>query len=282
MARLDRLATLYLFNRVRNGRSLSQQIPILMYHSISQVNRHTGHPYYETRTSPEAFMTQMRLLHEHSYLSITLEDALLRLRRRQPSSHQFVITFDDGYRDFYTHAFPVLRQYGFGATVYLPTAYISNHRCQFNGLDNLTWHEVRELQAAGVRFGSHTVSHPQLRFLSLDNIWSELHDSKAAIEDKLGAQIDSFSYPFAFPETDRGFTARLRDMLKRCYYQTGVSTIVGTIRADDDEFFLKRVPVNDWDDPALLQAKLEGGYDWFHGLQRARKLLSTRRHVSIE
>jgi hypothetical protein len=79
---------------------------------------------------------------------------------------------------------PVLSQYGFSATMFLPNAYIGEKPVSFKGKDCLTWEEVRELKQHGVLFGSHTVTHPQLRELSAAAIHEEIANSKAAIEEK--------------------------------------------------------------------------------------------------
>ena len=90
---------------------------------------------------------------------------------QSPNQPKYVVlTFDDGYRDFYTEAFPVLRSYGFTATVFLPTAYIDGKRPGLRDKEHLTWDHARELSAAGISFGSHTVNHPELRELG----WSEI------------------------------------------------------------------------------------------------------------
>lgn len=128
---------------------------------------------------------------------------------REPSAPTrcVVLTFDDGYLDFYTQAFPVLRRYGFTATVFLPTAYIDGKRPGIRGKEHLNWDQVRELHSAGVDFGSHTVNHPQLYDLGWPDIEYELRVSKEAIESQLNSfpsacvnrQLKSGNGSFAFP-----------------------------------------------------------------------------------
>ncbi len=276
MFRADRLATLYVFRPLRQqmGSRRRPRIPILMYHSVSEHQSNGSHPYFKTATSPQVFAEHMRFLSENGYRTLHLDDAVHCIGSGQkPHERSVVLTFDDGFQDFATHAFPVLARYGFTATVFLPTGYIANERRRFNDRDCLTWQEVREMDLAGVTFGSHTVTHPQLRSLKADEeVERELRWSKATIEDELGHAVDSFSYPFAFPETDRYFTRNLRDLLEEQGYRNGVSTIIGTAGAGDDEFFLPRLPVNSWDDPPLFRAKLAGDYDWLHLVQYATKL----------
>jgi peptidoglycan/xylan/chitin deacetylase (PgdA/CDA1 family) len=295
--RSDRFATLYLVNPLRSSSSnRTPSIPILMYHSVSDGSDNgsedsgneakreaAAHPYYRTSTSPQRFAEQINYLHGSGYRTVSLAEAVSGLGGQSPpadkqvagkqsADKQVVITFDDGYHDFYRHAFPVLSQCGFGATVFLPTAYIGETPTSFKGRECLTWAEVRELNHHGIRFGSHTVTHPQLRDLSPSAIKDEISGSKKTIEEKLGSEVDSFAYPYAFPQTDTDFRNMLRDLLLQASYRNGVCTIVGLARSKSDPFFMERLPVNSCDDDVLLQAKLAGAYDWIAKFQYVSKL----------
>ena len=277
--RADRLATLYFFrplHRIVSG-GAHRRIPILMYHSISETAEVNTHPYFQTETSPLMFEAHMKYLRDNQYTVIFPEDVVKLLSSNHSDETKYaVITFDDGYRDFYANAFPILKKYGMSATVYLPTAFIRSQPEPFKGKNCMTWNEVRELQREGVRFGSHTVTHPVLRFLPGAELEREIRCSKETLENELSAPVPSFAYPFAFPEEDRAFTRRLRDLLEECGYENGVSTVIGSVHALEDKFFLKRLPANSWDDPALLQAKLEGDYDWLRRPQYLKKWIQKR------
>lgn len=251
-----------------------------MYHSISANTEGNAKPYYETHTPPAVFSEHLALLHEHHYTPVTVTEAAKLLKTRAKAGagiKPVVITFDDGYGDIYTEAYPLLSKYGYPATVFLPTAYISNTPKQFKGINCLTWSEIRELHAAGLEFGSHTVTHPQLRTLRMSDVGKEVRQSKDDIQEKLGTHIQSFSYPYAFPETDLPFKAELRSVLKAAGYQIGVTTIIGTADHMSDPFFLERLPINSFDDRRFFLAKLAGGYNWLHTPQRLFKLLKHRR-----
>jgi|HubBroStandDraft_6_1064221.scaffolds.fasta_scaffold229185_2 peptidoglycan/xylan/chitin deacetylase (PgdA/CDA1 family) len=292
--RFDRFATLYVVNPLRSSSSnRTPSIPILMYHSVSGGSEDNGsedkreaaaHPYYRTSTSPQRFAEQINYLHGNGYRTVSLAEAVSELRGQSPvADKQVVITFDDGYHDFYHHAFPVLSQCGFSATVFLPTAYIGESPVSFKGRDCLTWGEVRELNQHGIRFGSHTVTHPQLRDLSPAAVKDEISGSKKTIEEKLGREADSFAYPYAFPQTDTNFRNMLRDLLVEAGYQNGVCTIVGLARSKSEPFFMERLPVNSCDDDSLFQAKLAGAYDWIAKFQYASKMTKAcLRSVSVE
>jgi peptidoglycan/xylan/chitin deacetylase (PgdA/CDA1 family) len=199
------------------------------------------------------------------------------------SERPAALTFDDGFRDFHTAAFPILQQHGFNATMYLPTAFIGETRRVFcprgssflrpltsdlsSNRDCLTWSEVRELHGDGIEFGSHTVTHPKLVELSWPEIESEMVKSKSEIEQRLGATVAAFAYPYAFPQTDDGYVRSFRQLLADAGYSCCVTTEVGRVKTGDDSYRLKRLPVNALDDTTLLQAKLEGRYDWLAGPQ---------------
>ena len=273
--RLDRFGTLYIANPLqRRGASKKGHIPILMYHSISDDPEPGTRPYYRTATTPAIFTEHMAYLHQNGYTTIGPKDAAKRLTNdaSAETSKVAVITFDDGFLDFYTHAFPVLQRYGFKAIVYLPTGFIDASRTSFKGKECMTWNEVRELHRHGMLFGSHTVSHPQLHDLNRLSIEQEVGQSKQTIEQNLGASADSFAYPYAFPDADSDFKASLHGILSDAGYKDGVCTTIGRAERGRDPFFMKRLPINSSDDSRLFQAKLAGSYDWLARPQYLAKL----------
>lgn len=266
MPRLDRLATIYV------GRPLARltgwtsrcRVPVLAYHSISENLFGKSDPFHQINTSTAAFALQVKWLRQAGYTSIDLPEMMNSLAIGRDLRKSVVLTFDDGYQDFYTDAFPLLKQCGFTATVFLASDRIRNAAACIEGAHYLTWREVRELHSQGVTFGSHSVTHADFRSLGPEQIEYELGYSKETIEQEIGAQIDSFSYPFDLPEEDRDFTRYLSDVLQSQGYNIGVSSAIGRARSGGTRFFLPRLPVNSWDDVELLRAKLEGGYDWLY------------------
>jgi len=245
-----------------NGRR-RPRIPILMYHSIRE-GTEGRHPYYETITSPRIFAQHMKFLHENGYRTLKLAEVLLESAGSLPPK-SVVITFDDGYADFYRIAFPILTEHNFTATVFVITGLLKLQRMCFKGTECLNLSEIRELHSLGIGIDSHTIHHPpQLKLLPPDELENELSGSKKTLEDALGAPVKSFAYPHGFPETDRGFVTRLADLLNKCGYENCVTTILGTAHPGSNRWLLPRLPVNSWDDLRFFRAKLEGAYDWLH------------------
>jgi peptidoglycan/xylan/chitin deacetylase (PgdA/CDA1 family) len=280
--RLDRALSVYVFRpaqRAVPARSTGA-LPILMYHGISN-EPERGSAYYKVNTSPAMFDRQMAFLKERGYQTIALSEAVRLLSRRESAGpKRIVISFDDGYRNFYTHAFPILQKYGFSATMFLPTAYIATTRALFKGIECMTWDEVRELRKAGIEFGSHTVTHPKLVELNWNDVERELRESKTVMETQLGARVTAFAYPFAFPQTKTRFVQKFGDALVEHGYRCCLTTEVGRVRPGDNVYRLKRLPVNTEDDIDLFRAKLEGGYDWLalpQAVVKRMKTFSTQR-----
>lgn len=312
--RFDRFLTLHAFRYLMKilPKQTGIHVPILMYHSISD-EPESGHPYYWINTSPKLFYEHMKFLKFNNYKVISLTEAaniiskpnypnnsINRINSCNPidssnrtnPSNLVVLTFDDGYHDFYTSAWPILLEFGFTATVFLPTAFVDDPSHPFpvgsyrllafqpHGNQSrpcLSWQEVRELHSQGVCFGSHTVTHPQLHGMPWHEIKMELVDSKKALEDQLGIHVEDFSYPYAYPEADRPFCRRLAQALRECGYAHCVTTRIGSYARGEDVLSLKRLPISDADDLSLFRAKLEGCYDW---LAVAQRLLKTLRRIA--
>lgn len=313
--RLDRFITLRLVRPCRQALDLvrpavGQSVSILMYHGISGNPEPRTPAYYRTNTSPAQFRHQMRFLREKGYESVALDQALQTFTsatvppsapsvdRVQPFRHRqrgIVITFDDGFRSFYTEAFPVLQEFGFTATMFLPTAFIGGVRQLFSprggtrrpaegpqdsgggaGSECLTWAEVLEMRSHGIRFGSHTVTHPRLSGCAWEEIERELGDSRSELEQRLGEPITTFAYPYALPQHDVRFLKLFRELLVSVGYRCCVTTEIGRVKHGDDPYRLKRLPVNSADDPALFLAKLSGDYDWMKHPQSLTKKIRGR------
>jgi peptidoglycan/xylan/chitin deacetylase (PgdA/CDA1 family) len=266
LPRIDRLATVYLCHPVAKltGWTAKYCVPILTYHSISENLFGKVHPYHQINTPVSVFAMQMKWLRREGYRTINLSELLSGFETTEDLAKTVVLTFDDGYQDFYTNAFPLLRQCGFRATVFLATDRIRDTSVRMEGADYLTWSEVRELHAKGITFGSHSVTHADFRSLGPEHIEYELGYSKETIEQKIGAPVESFSYPFALPEEDGDFIRYLADTLENMGYSSGVCSTIGRAMPKNKRFFLPRLSVNSWDDAELLRAKVEGGYDWMH------------------
>jgi peptidoglycan/xylan/chitin deacetylase (PgdA/CDA1 family) len=272
--RLDRALTVGVMRTLSGLRGDMKQlrVPILMYHRIREGSG-DRHPFYETSTSPRLFAEHMRYLNENGYRTVGLDDVMNGSPASEP---RVAITFDDGYEDFYTHALPVLSSYGFRATVFVVSSF---PQCPERNLGQdryLNWTQIRELLALGNEIGSHTVSHPDLHRIPGERLEYEVAESKRVIEQETGARIDSFAYPYAFPEHDIGFLAALRAILCRNGYAKGVCTSIGTAKPNADCFFMPRIPINSFDDLRLFEAKLAGAYDWMHIVQSLRRRVARR------
>ncbi|MGA4578898.1 polysaccharide deacetylase family protein [Limisphaera sp. VF-2] len=274
----------------RRAHERGRVLPVLMYHSISPDPEPGVPPYYRLCTHPVRFAAQMQWLKDHGYCGVTLSEGLTWLQDGLGSSasaapeRPVAITFDDGFQDFYTAAFPVLQRLGFRATMYLATGFIGDQRRNFQprgastvpgvvGRPCLTWSEIAELAAAGIEFGAHTVTHPELPRLPWPEIEWEVKESKATLEERLSRPVRSFAHPYAFPAERRDYACHLLDLLGRAGYESAVTTRIGRVRPTTPALMLPRLPLNDADDPCLLEAKLAGAYDWMGKAQAFARLL---------
>src|SRR5579859_172129 len=145
-------------------------IPILIYHSISSV---ATPKFRQFVVSPGAFGEQMAFLHRQGFTPVTVTQ-FIQARSRgafAPGERPIILTFDDGYADFYTSALPVLRQYNFTATLFVTTAFVEGasrwlRRERETARRMVSWQQLSEIVTCGIECGAHTHTHPQLDTLS--------------------------------------------------------------------------------------------------------------------
>jgi peptidoglycan/xylan/chitin deacetylase (PgdA/CDA1 family) len=212
-----------------------RRVPILMYHRIDYVTASTPDITRRLTVNPVVFRHQMRWLTRHHYNAITqrqLFDVLMcaaRLPRRR-----VLISFDDGYRDVYRYAAPVLERRGLPATAYVITGRISGDDHSF-----LTWRELRLLERDGVEIGSHTVSHVGLTSLSDSEALSELVRSRKVLERKLGHRVPWLAYPYG------AYDSRVEALTRRAGYLLATTTVPGTYQYANQPLALHRLRVLD-------------------------------------
>ncbi len=208
-------------------------IAILTYHSLDESGSILSTP-------PRIFAEQMRILSELDVRVIPLGQVQHQLQPGLPPECLVAITFDDGFRNVYQHGFPALQRYGFPATVFL----VTDHCERTNSWPSqprfaerrplLQWNEIREMSAAGIAFGSHTRTHPDLRTLPRVAAEEELVTSKKVIEDVIGRSVDTFAYPYgAYDDTIR--------RLAQAHFSLACATDLDFARTESDPFALERL-----------------------------------------
>jgi peptidoglycan/xylan/chitin deacetylase (PgdA/CDA1 family) len=197
-----RVLKMILKEYIRLKRAETRRVPILMYHSISETASPKFKPFC---VSPQLFAEHMAYLHQHRYTSVTVTQLVRALAQGGAGlpERPVVLTFDDGFADFYSEALPVLSRYGFTATLYLATAYIdgTSRWLQREGeaaRPMLSWEQLREIAAQGIECGAHSHSHPQLDTLPPSVARREIAHSKGILQEQLSQEIASFAYPFGY------------------------------------------------------------------------------------
>lgn len=218
-----------------------KKIPILMYHSISRYATPVFKPF---TVSPELFAEHMKYLHEHEYTCITVTQFVNAQCQEGLSlpERPVLLTFDDGFADFFTEALPILERYNFVATLYIATAFIgsTSRWLQREGEAMrlmLTWEQVRQLSLLGIECGGHSHYHQELDILPQSIVRAEIVGCKRLLEDHLGQEVLSFAYPFGYYTTATQQLVREAGYTSACAVQYKMSSYVS------DPFALRRLIV---------------------------------------
>jgi peptidoglycan/xylan/chitin deacetylase (PgdA/CDA1 family) len=290
------------------SRLIKQQVAIIAYHRISKV---TDYPWSLTPVTPRDFERELRYL-SSMYRVISLEELSASLNDLKALPQKTaVITFDDGYKDIYLNAYPIIKKYQTPATVFLTTGHIgtghlfwwdkvsyviwktefdtinlgefgtyhlnsANSRLRVvntilnrlkqlpitqrdelvnrtvisSGVDIpsslgeeliLSWNEIKEMNRNGINFGAHTVTHPILTRLPLDEAAREIISSKKHIEEELGREVTTFCYPNGKPDD---FNSDIEEIIKNSGFKCAVTaaTPAAFVSSTAQRYKLPRIP----------------------------------------
>ena len=232
------------------------KIPILTYHSIDESGSVIS-------TKSDIFRKQIKFLSEAGYKTISLETLGKHLRGQiDLPPKTIVLTFDDGFQNFYTTAFPILSEYNFTATVFLITDYCGTFNDWSGNLPGLersnlmNWDEIRELSNAGIEFGAHSLSHADLTRISTKAACHEIIGSKTAVEERLGKVVTAFAYPYG------SYNTTIKRITQE-YFTIACTTNLGKVEANDDMYALKRLDTYYLSNERIFRQVLSENFDWY-------------------
>ncbi|GAB4421055.1 MAG: hypothetical protein Fur0044_18290 [Anaerolineae bacterium] len=228
------------------AKGFALQVPILMYHYLSVPPAGANVIRQDLSVTPDLFEAHLAYLRQAGYETISLEELSYALSQEATLPPKpIIITFDDGYRDHYENAFPLLRKYDYTATFFVFTQPIDE-----NNVDYLSWDMVKEMHQAGMEFGSHSYRHSDLSGRDVDFLVYEILGSKEAIEERIGEPVRFFCYPSGRYD---GLTIKV---LESANFWGAVTTQWGVEQSFNSRFELKRLRMRGNDTAETLAAKL--------------------------
>ena len=209
----------------------STAVPILLYHYIRVNPNPADRVGFNLSIPPAMFRAQMQYLADHGFHVLSLHQAVVAIAAHHPlPSRPVVLTFDDGYADFFTAAVPTLRAHGFTATDFV----ISGRMGLFSFM---TAAQVQAADQMGFTIGAHTVDHYALAALTPARATWEMRQSKLALESLLGHPVIDFAYPYG------SYNALAIAVAVRLGFETACSTLSGTVHSAGQLMVLSRVRI---------------------------------------
>jgi peptidoglycan/xylan/chitin deacetylase (PgdA/CDA1 family) len=213
--------------------SWTLKVPILMYHYISIPPEDADEYRLDLSVTPDNFRTQLTYLAENGYNTIDFYDLSLAIvNKRELPPNPIIITMDDGYRDNYENAYPILQAFGMKATIFIVTEFIDSGNPNY-----LTWEMVEEMSANGIRFEVHSRTHPDLRDRERDFLIWEILGPQETIAAHIGYTPRYFAYPGGRYDQD------VIDILAELDFWAAVTTVPGKWHGYNDRFEWTRMRI---------------------------------------
>jgi peptidoglycan/xylan/chitin deacetylase (PgdA/CDA1 family) len=182
-------------------------------------------------------------------------DSAIEARGAPHSDRKFVLTFDDGYRDVYERAWPILRRERIPFVLYLTTGPVESGQPLTPGgsADPLSWAQIDEMLESGLmNLGAHTHSHKDLRTISADEVAAEIGESNELISQRTGVEPTHFAYPW-------GYWSPHSDSIIRQAYTSAVLGSGAPVEATTDAYMINRIPVQLSDGMVFFKRKMRTG-----------------------
>lgn len=215
-------------------------IPVLAYHKIDEPTADVK--IRGAYTSPKKFARQMSYLKKQNFTFYTAAE-LIDLYRTNGAfpKKSLALTFDDGWKDNYTFAFPILKDLGIKATIFLVPSCIGQTTATVvadgeAAREHLSKENILEMSEYGIEFGSHTLNHKLLHRISDEEIEFEVVESKKEIETLLQKPCRTFAYPAGF------FTDSAQKIIEKAGYIAAFSTVYGN-DAETNLYALNRIEI---------------------------------------
>jgi peptidoglycan/xylan/chitin deacetylase (PgdA/CDA1 family) len=268
-----------LFALLRSTRVISviawlnrKRVPILCYHSVTDGAEAVQPDPHKQHIPLHLFLQHLDYLEKkHNVVSLPEFQKATRERRALPN-YSVVLTFDDGFEDFYKVVAPHLDRRKLPATVFVITDRADGCVVS-NGESFLSWGKIRKLASSGIDIGSHTCSHPYLPDLSLQDVTKELSESQAAIRSQLGQAQVSLSYPYG------QVSESISRLAKSIGYSCAIASDAGPNGQNANLYELSRTVIASDDDIATFSARVSGLTWW---ISRGRRLFHPETDASWE
>lgn len=211
-------------------KTVSLKIPILMYHYVEYVADPGDKIRISLNIPPSVFENQVKTLQDAGYTFLTASefDDIIGGKMKVPQK-PVLLTFDDGYRDFYTDAYPILKKYNVKATQYVIAGFLDRP-------NHLLTSQLKEIADDRlVEIGAHTMDHVWLRGLDKKTVTYQVEQSKKDLESITGLPVTSFAYPYG------AFDQQAIDIVSSAGFRDAVTTVPGVLASEDNKYFLYRL-----------------------------------------